>query len=157
MRKTIWWLLAAVAVVSLWSWRHRAAPDAVDDDLLLDRLWLDHAPRGERDVVNLFVATSNESVGVFAKGTVWRYSMEAFRFEAESGKLRVLYPQTGDRETVRAQARECDEAGMNFCLELKGASRGIRRYYSMHGWEIGGSKTREAIERKLAELAASAQ
>jgi len=42
----------------------------------------------------------------------------------------------GDRETVRAQASRCNEAGLDFCLQLDGGSRGAKKYYSREGWEI---------------------
>ena len=49
---------------------------------------------------------------------------------------------------MRVKARRCSENGMDFCLELDGASRGAKRYYSREGWEIKGGNL-DAIEREV--------
>jgi hypothetical protein len=38
---------------------------------------------------------------------------------------------------------------MDFCLDLEGASRGVKHYYSREGWEIGGGRDLDAIERQV--------
>jgi hypothetical protein len=43
---------------------------------------------------------------------------------------------------------------MDFCLELDGASRGVKRYYSREGWEIRGPRDLDAIEREVASVRA---
>jgi hypothetical protein len=84
-----------------------------------------------------------------ARATVTVRCGSLLRYEGSGGELRLVFPQTGDRETVRAKARRCDEGGMDFCLELDGASRGVKRYYSREGWEIGGNHDLDAIARRL--------
>jgi hypothetical protein len=61
----------------------------------------------------------------------------------------LRWHRTGDRETVRAKAWRCNDGGMDFCLELDGASRGVKRYFSREGWEIGGNHDLDAIARQL--------
>ena len=147
MKKAVLLVIAVVvAVVSLWSWKHTARPG--ENRLVVDRIWIDHIPRGERDTIRVFALVSEHSIGVFQATSQWRGAYEAFRYEAGGGELRLVFPQTGDRETVRAKARRCSEGGMDFCLELDGASRGAKRYYSREGWEINGSNV-DAIEREV--------
>ena len=146
-------LFAAVAVVSVWRWRS-AGDTGTGKPLVTNRLWLDHIPRGERDTVQVFVALDDEAIGVFQAASAWRGGFEAFRFEAHGGELRLLYPQTGDREAVRAKARRCDEKGMEYCLELDGASRGVKRYYSQDGWEIDGTRDLGALTKRVEDLRA---
>ena len=98
--------------------------------------------------LRVFAAISEHSVGVFQATSQWRGAYEAFRYEASGGEMRLVFPQSGDRETVRVKARRCNEQGMDFCLELDGASRGAKRYYSREGWEINGSNV-DAIEREV--------
>ena len=148
MKKVLLVIVAVVVGVSLWSWRRGAAPDS-DKNLITDRIWIDHIPRGERDTIQVFAAVSEHSVGVFQATSQWRGAFEAFRYETSGGEMRLLFPQTGDRETVRAKARRCNEGGMDFCLELDGASRGVKRYYSREGWEIGGARDLDAIEHQI--------
>lgn len=131
-------IFAAVVVVSAWTWRHSGASDADSQSLFADRIWIDHVPRSDKDTIQAFVAISEHSVGAFQATSVWRGGFEAFRYEAHAGELRVLYPQTGDREAIRVKAKRCDEQDMDYCLELAGASRGVKRYYSRKGWEIEG-------------------
>ena len=148
MKKAVLLVIAVVVtVVSLWSWKHAARPG--ENRLVTDRIWIDHIPRGERDTIRVFALVSEHSIGVFQATSQWRGAYEAFRYEAGGGELRLVFPQTGDRESVRVKARRCSEQGMDFCLELDGASRGAKRYYSREGWEIGGGHDLDAIERQV--------
>jgi hypothetical protein len=148
MKKPVLLVIAVVVVVaSLWGWRRATHPS--EDRLVADRFWMDHVARNERDTIRIFVVISDASIGVFQASSQWRGAFEAFRYEASGGELRLVFPQTGDRETVRAKAWRCNEGDMDFCLELDGASRGVKRYYSQEGWEIGGNHDLDAIARKL--------
>ncbi|MEJ7600193.1 MAG: hypothetical protein WKG01_19955 [Kofleriaceae bacterium] len=129
-------LIAGVAVSKLRSTTVNAP--ATDDELVLDRVWIDHIPRHDKDVVQAFVALTEQPFGVFAAPSQWKGSYEVFRHETHAGELRIIYPQTNEREQVTSKARRCTEKGMDYCLELEGSSRGVKRYYSKQGWEIDG-------------------
>lgn len=148
MKKAILLVVVAVVAVSVWRWQRASRPG--ENRLVTDRIWIDHIPRGERDTIKVFAAVSEHSIGVFQATSQWRGAYEAFRYEAGGGELRMLFPQSGDRETVKVKARKCSENGMDFCLELEGASRGAKRYYSREGWEIKGGNNLDAIEREVA-------
>ena len=112
------------------------APVAQDGEtLVLDRIWIDHIPKNDRDTIQVFAAISEEPFGVFQSASSWKGAYEMFRYEAKGNELKVLYPQTNDRETVKHNARRCSENQMDFCLELSGG-KGVKRYYSRKGWEI---------------------
>jgi hypothetical protein len=148
-------LLACISVVVVGGWRlrskaHHDASSTSDGTLVVDRLWLDHMPRGERDEAKLFAAFSEESIGVFHTLTRWTGTYEGFRFEHQGDELRVVFPQNGDKEKLRAVARHCDEKGFDYCLEIKGSSRGVKRYYSMEGWDIGSLDDENRLAAKLA-------
>ena len=125
-------LVAAFVGYSAWH-RHSATSDRA---LVRDRVWIDHMPRDQRETVNVFVMVSEQSAGVFNAQSAWRGAYELFRFEQSGEEIRMVFPQTGDRDRVRATARRCDERGFDFCLELSGASRGVKRYFSREGWEL---------------------
>ena len=129
---------ASLAAASLWALHHRGDAPASGNQasLLADRLWLDHVPRNDKETVNIFVLVSDQAHGVFQAMSAWRGQYEVFGFEANGADLRLTYPQTGERERATARARRCDEDGMDFCLEVTGASRGVKKYYSRKGWEI---------------------
>jgi hypothetical protein len=138
MRKLILVGLVAAAAVAGWRWLgHGAAPARGGQATFYDRVWIDHLPRGETDPVQIFVALRREPLGVFQQTTKWKGSFEAFVHEARGdGELVITFPQNRDRERVRYSAAPCGERGFDYCLELRGPSRGVTRYYSKKGWEI---------------------
>jgi hypothetical protein len=152
MKKVVLLMVLAAAAIG-WLGLRGGTPERDSDELLVDRLWIDHVPSDERDTVQAFIAMTEHSIGVFGASSTWRGGFEGFAFEADGGRLRLLYPQTGDREVVRTAARPCDERGMDFCLEITGASRGVKRYYSLEGWELPpGTDAAAAFKQRLAAL-----
>jgi hypothetical protein len=148
-------LIAAIAGAGIgtWRWRQARGEQPSDASLVTDRLWVDHLPRNERDTIQVFAALTQEPIGIFQKVSAWQGSYELFRYEGHDGELRLVFPQNGDKEKVRAKARRCDEAGMDFCLELSGSSRGAKRYYSVEGWEIGSVADEDARIHDLLRVA----
>lgn len=120
-----------------------------DKSLVTDRLWIDHIPRGEKDVVQIFVAITEEPLGVFQAASRWKGEFELFRYESHGDEFRIVFPQTGTRDRARMKATECNKGGMDYCLEIEGASRGVKRYYSREGWEVGSVRDLDALSRKL--------
>jgi hypothetical protein len=147
-------VVISVAVAAFWSWKRPAEPVEAANRLLANRIWIDHIPRSDKDTINVFVAVSEHAVGAFQATSQWRGSFEAFRYEGHGAELRLLYPQTGDREAVRAKAKRCTEQHMDFCLEIDGASRGVKKYYSREGWEIRGAHDLDAVKARIAALRA---
>lgn len=143
--------LAAVATISVWKLRDNEEVKH-DDNLALDRFWIDHLPRNDRDTFQIFLAVTEQPFGAFQAASKWKGAYEIFHYEAHDNELRVLFPQNGDREQIKAKATRCREKGFDYCLELEGSSRGVTRYYSQKGWEIDGSlaHAREQIEAKIA-------
>ena len=114
-----------------------AAPVAQEtEQLTLDRIWIDHIPRNERDTIQVFAAITEEPFGVFQAASQWKGAHELFRYEGHGNELRIIYPQNNDRDSVKHKASRCNEGSFDFCLELSGNSRGVKRYYSRKGWEI---------------------
>jgi hypothetical protein len=145
-------VLGSVVVASVWSARRTEQPAETDSRLLSDRIWIDHIPRNERDTIHVFLALSEVSIGVFQATSQWRGNFEGFRYEASGNELRMVFPQTGDREAVRTKARRCTEQQMDFCLELDGTSRGAKKYYSREGWEIDRHADLDAVKRRIETL-----
>lgn len=136
MRKIMMVVAAAASVYGVWQWRASDAPKDSDRTIVRDRFWIDHLPRNERETVKTFALMSKNAAGVFNDTSMWRGSYELFRYEMNGDEIRMEFPQTGDRDRVRARAWRCNERGMDFCLELSGSSRGTKRYYSREGWEL---------------------
>ena len=137
-------LVVLVVVVGYGGWRwwsggtgDRARGRAADGGgLVYDRLWIDHMPQSDKDTINLFVAVTEEPLGLFQATSAWRGNYEMFLHQGHGGELPVVFPQTGEHEKIRVRARSCHEQHMDYCLELRGSTRGVTRYYSRKGWEI---------------------
>ncbi len=155
MKKTLLVVaLASTAAVTAWTWTRddAPAPAVTDSKLALNRLWIDHIPRNERDTIQVFVALNNEALGVFQALSQWKGAYEVFQFELQGDELRLVYPHNGDKEKVAVKARTCDEKGFDYCLDLKGASRGVKHYYSLEGWDIEGVHTPADLARRAEEM-----
>jgi hypothetical protein len=148
-------LLATVVIAGagfgVYQWRSESPPSApkTDDDLITDRLWVDHIPRNDKDMIQIFAAITEEPVGIFQATSQWKGEFELFRYEKQGSEMRIVFPQTGTKDRVKAKATRCDQRGMDFCLELEGSSHGVKKYYSREGWEIGSVKDADALLRKL--------
>ena len=157
MKKTLLVLiLVSAAVVGVWKLRSHSAPaEATESTSVLDRIWVDHIPRSDKDVFQLFVALTEQPVGIFQATSAWKGEYEVFQFQRKGGEIRAVFPQTGDHEKIVVKGSECDEAGMDYCLEMRGASRGAKRYYSMKGWELDGADVKAIPARADALLHAT--
>jgi hypothetical protein len=116
---------------------------------VLDRIWVDHIPKHDRDQVHVFVAITDEPVGLFQTRSVWKGHFEMFRYEAHGDEIRIVYPQDHHRDRVKTKSRKCSEDGFDYCLELDGASRGVKRYYSREGWEIDGAARPDQLGARI--------
>jgi len=135
-------LLATVLVASVgyggWRLAHRGGDAVVTDDakLALDRLWIDHMPRNERDIFQVFAALTEEEFGVFQATSTWKGSFELFTFKTAGDGIKATFPQDGDKQSIKLKAKPCSENQMDYCMEVEGTNRGVKRYYSRKGWEI---------------------
>lgn len=160
MRKTLIVTAALVgAGYATYRWHCTSSSSTVttehDGRLVKDRLWIDHIPRSETDKMNVFVALSRRPrqppIGIFEQVSMWEGHFEGFRYEQHGEEWRIVLPQSGDKEMLTIKASECHEAGMDYCLEVVGASRGPTRYYSRESWVI---RDLEAVEAMRATIIA---
>jgi hypothetical protein len=133
-------LLLGVLVMAIgaMTWRTLRS-DAPNPKLLYDRFWVDHEPRDPKETFQVLFVGSEHPFGHFAKRTMWTGQWEGFHYHVaprEEGVLDLLFGATQERQRVRYTARRCSEQGFDFCLELTGTSRGVRRYYSKKEWQV---------------------
>lgn len=141
-------LVGAVVGIARWS-SHETSNDSRSKDLVLNRIWADHMPKGEKDTVKLFALWQPESFGVFADRNWWRVELERFRYEKTGGRVEAVWPLSGKRVTLTVKAERCRVEDWDFCLEIEGAPSGVQRYYSRLGWE---RKDRRSVDEMAAEL-----
>ena len=146
-------ILITAAAYGAWNLRSdREAVEPAEPKDALDRLWIDHMPKNDKDIINVFVAITEQPFGVFQAASQWKGNFELFRYEMHGGELRLIFGQTNEREAVKVRASKCSEKGMDYCLELDGASRGVKRYYSMKGWEIDGARSIDDVRARVDSL-----
>lgn len=132
-------VVAGVAALGVGAWRVKVHHDTTDgggNKLLVDRVWIDHMPRHERELVNVFALISEHKVGVFDQRSAWTGSFEAFRYSRGEGKLDAVFPQTGSKEQYTVKVRTCSENGMDYCLDIDGGKHGVKHYFSKKKWII---------------------
>lgn len=144
-------VVAGAWVIARWTGGGDAA-DGSDPKLVLNRLWVDKIPSRPKDTANLFAAIKRQKMGIFQAVTQYKGSYEIFHFTVAGGELQIVYPQTDDKETVKARAWRCKEEDMDYCLELTGASRGVKRYHSLDGWEIRDETRPEQLLDRAASI-----
>jgi hypothetical protein len=139
MKKLLFVLLLILAAYLLWRYWWRADTEVSrGQELFYDRIWVDHMPRSETDTFQIMAAVTEQPIGIFQETSRWKGSFELFTYKGHGdGQMEIVYPQTKSKEKVRYRAWKCSENHFDFCLQLDGASRGIKKYYSREGMEIG--------------------
>ncbi len=144
-------LVVAVIAVAVTGWRWHAKSAHHDESSLVDgRLWIDHLPRDERDMVSSLVVLRDQPIGAFGASSRWQFGAELFEYELALGKLEAKFPQTGALETYKVGAKKCASGSFDFCLEVSGGKHGVERYYSMEGWEVESVAAEQKLLAKLA-------
>ena len=149
MKKLI--LLAAVlgAAYGVMRWKRAGDDEAAHRNLAYNRIWVDHLPTSEKDPFHVFAAFPRWAQGGFAVETRWHGEVERYRFERDGDVVNAVFPWTGDRERITLRAYRCDEADMDYCLEMTGSKRGAKKYYSRSGWEKGSVEDIDAFRASL--------
>jgi len=129
-------LIPVLAAVVYGGYRMRAHDTAHTTVDVRDRVWIDHLPKSDRDTINVFALLTQQPVGVFQATSGWKGGFEAFRYEKQGNEIRAVFPQNGDREKITVSECPCDVRGMDYCLEVAGSTRGVKKYYSRKDWII---------------------
>src|SRR5688500_15694790 len=83
-------------------WRADAPASKTQSELVENQVWVDRIPRTERDTIQVFLTLGEENMGIFQSSSMWKGQYELFQYEGHGGELRIVYPQTRERETVKA-------------------------------------------------------
>jgi hypothetical protein len=152
MKKLIVPMLLVVAVAT-WGWRWMHKSDAPAPKLLFDRFWVDHQPRDDHEKFQAMFVSGEHPFGHFATRTVWTGAWEGFHYHLvprEEAAMDMLFGHTREMQRVRWTAQPCHDGGFDFCLEIAGASRGVKRYYSRREWGVRSAADAEGIAQSLA-------
>lgn len=130
-------LLVAALAWAFWpSSSLEVEPNKGLDKVLVNRVWIDSIPTKERDKVDVFLMIDEGNFGVFSKSSAYEGDWSAFAWSMQKG-LRLHMLQSDKTHKVRAEitsGARC--APFDYCLNIKGAPRGAKRYGSMEDWII---------------------
>jgi hypothetical protein len=145
--------LVVAGAFALVRWIGGDSDDGVSEPtLVFDRIWIDQLPTKPKDMFHTFIVATQEPIGLFHAGSQWKGGYEVFAHTAGGDQLRIVYLQTNETEKVKVRALRCKEQGMDYCLELAGATRGVKRYRSMVGWEIGAATRPAQLLDRIASI-----
>lgn len=138
-RRVLFLVVAVAAVVLYFGWdTFFADPNKIER--LSNQVWIDHAPRDERDLVRhlVLVERANRRLGVTGQASRWRLRQDLLVWNVEGDQLRVLLPQEGQRVTAQARTWRCEGQApkpFELCLELKRGSQTLR-LFSRRDWVV---------------------
>ena len=126
--------------------------DAPQPKLLFDRFWVDHQPREPQEKFRVVFVSGREPFGQFVDRTPWTGAFELFHYHMvphKDGVIDCIFGHTQERQQLSYTARPCHENGFDYCLELSGTSRGVKRYYSKKEWGAHSPAEADAIAAQL--------
>jgi len=139
MKKVV---IAIAAAGVLWAWFSGGSADeseAAHGVDVFDRVWIEKMPTSPKQKFDVFIALDEVAphFGVFERVSAYEGSYSVFEWKKEGDhrlKLHLLQKDKWSKVKYKVSTRGCGE--FDYCLELKGAPLGGKKYGSMKGWEI---------------------
>jgi len=124
--------------------------DGVMEQLLVNRIWIDQIPTKERDKVNVFVMVDEPQIGVFSNSSSFEGEWAMFEWDLTEGfHLRMLQKDTSHKLKVMVMKDPKRCAPFDYCLKMRGAPKGVKKYGSMEDWIIpNGVDPKEFVQSK---------
>jgi hypothetical protein len=129
--------VVALALVAGIAYGWRAHEQAASAKIFFHRFWIDHMPREPKEKFNVFFINGEAPFGHFGVRDAWEAQLEFFHYHLvprADGEIDFLFGKTNEIQRVKYRAHACDAPGFDYCLDLDGASRGVKRYYSKKQW-----------------------
>lgn len=148
MRKILWLVVPALAVGYVWMSgddEDREGVERVDasaDVSWHNRIWIDEIPTSERQKINWFLAVDDPQIGLFQKTSVYEGDYTVFAWRAKKqGAIEIEMLQTEKSHKLKLKIGTEGCGRFDYCMTVKGAPRGAKKYYSMKDWVIDGAQT----------------
>jgi hypothetical protein len=151
-------LLFAGVVIGLWktgAWLF----DGGRPVRIVNQIWLERLPRDARDMVHQLVLLDDRGrhLGATGRSSRWRIRVDLLVWAIEGDRLRLRFPQDGDRADVKTRVWRCKgEAPEPFelCLELADDRGRKMTFYSRDAWRVRPRESLAALDAELPGTAA---
>jgi hypothetical protein len=151
---------ATIATLAYGLWSVTGAdhegPTAESAELMVNHLWIDRLPVGERDMVHYFLPVTNSHgrFGAAGRASRWRQLADHFAWSLEDDRLALFFGQEQVHWQPNVRAWRCDQDGFELCLELWDDHHKVS-LYSRDEWVVEPDATAvpEALARALPAIA----
>jgi hypothetical protein len=160
MRKALWLVIPALVAGYVWLGDDddddRETANEVDDSAEVswnNRVWIDEIPTSERHKINALVVADDPQIGLFQNTSFYEgdYSVFAWRAKADGVvKIEMLQSDKSHKLKIKTGTKDCGR--FDYCMTVKGAPRGAKKYYSMKDWVIEGAHSPSDISARASAL-----
>jgi len=147
MSKKTWAVVVALGLVVAWFGLRKddasvAATDTPDE--LVNRIWIDALPTSAKQKVDVFVMVDEPHLGQFLRTSAYEGEYAVFEWhDRDSGRVEMVMLQTDKKHHVgfKVSSQGCDP--FDYCMKVKGAPRGAKKYFSMKDWIVEPGRSLE--------------
>lgn len=108
-----------------------------------NRLWIDKIPNTPKEKIDAFIAIDDPRIGFFQHTSAYEGDFSMFGWNQKDGKVGIEMLQSGKKHRLRMRVTNKDCGAFDYCMEVKGAPRGSKRYYSMSDWVVDSRSIRD--------------
>lgn len=115
-----------------------------------ERIWISKIPQTERDKFDILILTEEQgNFGAFLKTSQFEGEYSYFQWTQKgANKFKILLLQEDKHYELSAKtSSKC--SGFDYCLEVKGAPRGAKKYVSQKDWVLTDGDIRGALARAM--------
>lgn len=136
------WRLLALALVLLYllfkAWCGGGEEKvALNDDILVNRPWIERMPSDAKDPVHGMMFTDQE-FGVVAFASAFHWNVDVVEWKMKGDEIALHFLQEDKDATYRARLFRCEKeapAPFELCLTLEGEGK-TYRYFSRDDWRV---------------------
>lgn len=125
-------LVLSIAALAACSAKSSSVSDADARHLLIDRNWIDHMPKTDRERLHVYRFVPTMGGGVFQDRTLYKGTFELFKFDVDGDHLTFDLPETHERVRSQFHIEKVDgPAPFDLKLTVWSDPRGPSVYYGM--------------------------
>jgi hypothetical protein len=148
--KLIAFALVGACTFGVWKLGDALLGEAQGTKHAVNRIWIDHMPRDDRDMITHFVLLDHPQgkFGAIGRSSQWRHMVDVFRWKLDGGKLDLFFPQDRVRGEIEIETWECAgeaPAPFELCMKMTNKQGRSWTFYSREDWEIKPRSIAESL------------